>query len=447
MKMIWKLMGLQFFATITNINTSTGYTSDDGQTTSSFPAGHELSQGMKTYYNTELLENARPDLVYEQFAKKQPLPANSGRTVEWRKWDELPHAGVLTEGVIPTGTKLGQTVITDTIAQYGMFVPISDILDLHHVDNVLLGATEELGASGGETLDTLIRNDLLGGTNVLYADFVSGGSATAVAHRYDLKSANNRLTADVVNQAYTTLRKMKAPLYNGKYVAVIHPSVAYDLRQDSAWIEAHKYARPEEIFNGEIGELHNVRFVVSTNAPVIGPAAENLAVSAYISNDAGSTATKGTASAYKATVVLDADDLDLWVGKKVILNKSGTYSSGTVKGASANTLWFTADVSANSSTTIALTGGNADGGVVYPCLFFGKDAYGTIDVSGGNMQMIVKPAEVAGGPLNQFSTAGYKFETNGAKVLYENRMLRVEVCSKYSGTDEANVIGAAVVPA
>ena len=72
-KIIEVLMELQLYATITNINTSTGYTSDDGQSTSSFTPGHELSIGMKTYYNTELLENARADLVYEQFARKQPL--------------------------------------------------------------------------------------------------------------------------------------------------------------------------------------------------------------------------------------------------------------------------------------------------------------------------------------------------------------------------------------
>lgn len=428
---------------IYNVNTTTGYTDSAGGNTSSFPAGHELSNGLKTYYNTELLENARADLVYEQFAKKQPLPANNGRTVEWRKWDELPHASALTEGVIPSGTKMGQTVITDTIAQYGMFVPISDILDLHHVDNVLLGATEELGASAGETMDCLVRDDLIGGTNVLYADTVSSGTVTTVSSRAALKNANNRLTADVVNQAFTTLRKMKAPLINGKYVAVIPPQVAYDLRQDSAWIEAHKYASPEEIYNGEIGELHNVRFLVSTNAPLIGPAAASLTVSAYISNDAGSTATKGTASAYKATVVLDAADLDTWVGKVVTLNKAGTYATATVKGASANTIWFTADAGLSANHIVSLTGGNADGGIVYACLFMGKDAFGTIDVAGGNMQMIVKSADQVGGPLNQFSTAGYKFETNGAKILYQNRILRVECCSKYSATDTANVIGAA----
>jgi hypothetical protein len=52
--------------------------------------------------------------------------------------------------------------------------------------------------------------------------------------------------------------------------------------------------------------------------------------------------------------------------------------------------------------------------------------------------MIVKDKGQAGGPLEQFSTIGYKFETNGATILYPERCLRVMSCSSFSGTDEAN---------
>ena len=419
---------------ITNINTTSGYTASDGTGTGSYESGHELSQGLKTYYDTELLENARGELVFEQFARRQPLPENRGTTVEWRKWDELPDAPQLTEGVIPNGQKLGQTVITDTIDQYGMFVPISDRLDLHHVDNVLLGATEELGASAGETMDKLVRNDLLTGTNVLYCDTVAAdGTATPAASRMEMHNGANMLTPDMVNQAFTLLRKMKAPLINGKYVAIIHPSVAYDLRQSAGWVDAHKYADPEAIYNGEIGELHNVRFVVSVNSKVDAGGFVYTAT-AYTGTDENSTAAKGTATAYKLTVPITADELDDVVGKDVYINISGTCTANTIKCASANTLWLEKSAAgAGSGTKVVETGG-----AVYCSVFMGRDAYGTIDVAGGNLRMIVKSAEEAGGPLNQFATAGYKFETNGAKILYQNRLLRVESCGKYSANDSAN---------
>lgn len=74
---------------------------------------------------------------------------------------------------------------------------------------------------------------------------------------------------------------------------------------------------------------------------------------------------------------------------------------------------------------------------VYATLFLGKDAYGMIDPEGGNLEMILKDKGQVGGPLNQFSTLGYKF-SSAAKILYEDRMVRVESCGAYSAEDEAN---------
>ena len=53
------------------------------------------------------------------------------------------------------------------------------------------------------------------------------------------------------------------------------------------------------------------------------------------------------------------------------------------------------------------------------------------------MEMIIKDKSEVGGPLNQFSTLGYKFST-AFKILYEDRMVRVESFSNYSDSDEAN---------
>jgi hypothetical protein len=81
---------------------------------------------------------------------------------------------------------------------------------------------------------------------------------------------------------------------------------------------------------------------------------------------------------------------------------------------------------------------NKAGTATYATYFFGKDSFGIIDPEGGAMEMIVKPKSQAGGPLNQFSTVGYKFSTNGAKILYPERCLRVMSCSSFSGTDLPN---------
>ena len=141
---------------------------------------------------------------------------------------------------------------------------------------MILGATEEMGASAAETQEKLIRDALLLGTNVLYCDNVTlatgavGTTPTKCSEMEASATQMSLLTPAMINKAVTILKKNRAPRINGRYYAVIHPSVAHDLRQSEGWIEAHKYAAPEELFNGEIGELHGVRFIENVFAPVLG---------------------------------------------------------------------------------------------------------------------------------------------------------------------------------
>ena len=350
---------LQMFADAGSVvNTTTGNVDAYSGTAE---ATNAMSGELKTFYDTELLENARVELFYAQFAKKQALPANHGKTVEWRKWNTFAKAGQLQEGVIPSGQKFGMSSKTGAINQYGTYATVSDTLELRAYDDVILGATEEMGASAAETQETLIRDALLVNTNVLYCDniTVATGAVVGTPAACNAMEASAEtmsvLTPDMVAKAVTKLKKDRVPTINGKYYAVIHPSVAYDLRKSKEWIEAHKYAAPEALFNGEIGELHGCRFIENVFAPILG------------------------------------DDY-----------------------------------------------ANKAGGKTYATYFFGKDAFGIIDPEGGALEMIVKDKSQVGGPLNQFSTIGYKFETNGATILYPERVLRVMSCSSFSATDEAN---------
>ena len=335
-------------------NTTTQYVNSYTGATTAFAGQNTLAPEMKTYYEKELLENARPSMVHAQFGRKQSIPKGRGTSIEWRKVNNLANATQLVEGVIPTGQKLGVSYLTDSVAQYGTFVSVSDMLELTAIDPLILETQTELSASAGRTQDEITRNDLMTGTNVIYAQKVVSGALTDVATRAGL-DATAKLTPDTINRAVTALKKMNAPDINGDYVAIIHPSVAYDLRASAEWLDVHKYAQPDEIFNGEIGKLHGVRFVETTQAKIF-------------------------------------------------------------KGGS----------------------GDPSGLAVYATLVLGKEAYGVVDVEGGGLEMIIHDKSEAGGPLNQFSTIGYKLTSNGAKILYEDRMVRIESCSSYSAVDVAN---------
>ena len=353
---------LQLFAEAgTLVNATTTYVNAYTGEKTAFDTTNTLSGEMKTFYDTELLENARIEAYYGQFAKKQGLPKNHGTTIEWRKWNTFANASKLQEGVIPTGQKFGMSSKVATIDQFGTFAAISDILEFHAYDNTILGATEEMGASASKTQETLIRDSLLTNTNVLYCDNITlatgavAGTPTSCATMEASATAMSLFTPLMVAKAVRVMKMNRVPTINGKYYCVVSPSVAYDLRNSKDWIEAHKYAATAEIFNGEIGELHGVRFIENVFAPILG----------------------GTSYKNKAE------------------------------------------------------------GVTYASYMFGKDAFGIIDPDGGNLETIIKGREQVGGPLNQFSTVGYKFEF-GATVLYTERVLRIMSCSSFSATDTVN---------
>lgn len=227
-----------------------------------------LSAEMKTFYDMTLIDEAQANLVHDQFGQKRPIPANGGKTIEFRKFAPLAKATTpLTEGVTPDGKSLSVSTITATVNQYGDYITQSDVLELTSLDNTILEATKLLGRQAGLTLDTVVRDILNSGTNVTYCPKVADGVETAVTSRSGLDTTA-QLTVKVIQQVVAKLRGQNAPTIGGKYVAIIHPYVAYDLMRDPEWIDAHKYANPTNLYEGEIGEIAGVRFVQTTEAKV-----------------------------------------------------------------------------------------------------------------------------------------------------------------------------------
>ena len=387
-----------------------------------------LSAEMKTYYGMELLENAKPQLVHNQFAATKGLPVGGGKTVEWRKFGAFDKALTpLTEGVTPDGSGISVSYITKELAQYGDYTTVSDMLDLTAIDDVVLEITDRHGANMGLTLDTVTRNEIQQGNQVIYAPKIgTDGAKTEVTSRAELDSSC-KMTSELVAKAATQLKKMNAPTFDGKYVCIIHPSVAFDLRQDEAWIAAHQYAAATELFSGEIGELHGVRFVETTEAKIYRGAdlaqnARTLTVSGAVSGNTEVSFTGGTVAA------------DALAGRYVLIGgKRVKVASNT-----AAKLVLEEAVTAADKTVIYPGEGGKDGCAVYGCLFLGKGAYGVVDLSEGT-EVIVKPrgSSRTADPLDQRSSVGWK-GVHAAAILYDEYMVRVECGSSYSGEDKAN---------
>lgn len=233
---------LQLFATNTQVTTQPS-----------------LSDEMKVYYSDYLIDNAEPKLVHDQFGQKHPIPKNGGKTIEFRKYSPLPKLLTpLTEGVTPDGQNLTVTTVEATVEQYGGYVAISDVLQLTSIDNNLVQATKLLGSQAGATLDTITREVLNGGTNVVYA----GGKTSRAA-----LTDSDKLTVADIKMAVRALKTQNADKIGDSYVAIIHPDVTYDLTNDPAW-QAVKDYDPKDWYEGEIGKIAGVRFVESTEAKI-----------------------------------------------------------------------------------------------------------------------------------------------------------------------------------
>ncbi len=298
-----------------------------------------LTATMQTYYDRKLVLDMKPRLVHYEYGQKRPVPRNQGRNVSFRKW--TPFAAVttpLTEGVVPDGQTLSMTDVTATLAPYGGYVSVTDMLDLTALDPVVNDAVELMADQGALSIDNVTREVLHAGTNVIYAGAATSRATVAVAHK---------LTTLELRKAARLLKKNKAPTFarggKGYYVAIVGPDAVYDLQSDALWQDVSKYSDAEQIFSGEIGRLFGV-------------------------------------------IVVETPEAKVW------------------KSAGAG------------SIDVAST------------LVVGKDAYGVVDIEGGNVRAIVKPCGSAGtsDPLDQVSTVGWKADGFAAKILQQAWMVRVE---------------------
>ncbi|MEG0664158.1 MAG: N4-gp56 family major capsid protein, partial [Clostridia bacterium] len=221
-----------------------------------------ISDENKTFYERTLLSRLTPELVYMRYGQKRTAPKHEGDVVNFRKFNSIsPSLTPLTEGVTPDGRSLDISKVDAIVKQYGDYITISDKLDTIGIDPVLTQATQVLGESAGLTLDTLVRNEIVSGTNVQYPNGKISRS---------LITSTDIINSEEIFKAVRTLRKQNArPLDGGYYIGIISPATAFDIQKDSLWQDISKYSDGENIMKGEIGKIGGVRFVQTSNSSTV----------------------------------------------------------------------------------------------------------------------------------------------------------------------------------
>lgn len=219
-----------------------------------------LTQHMSIYYDKRFLERAKLMLKHDIGAVVKPLPQNSGKTVYFNRMTPLAVATTpLTEATNPSDVDMTSTIVSATVAEYGNWTKVGSLYETTSIDVGLREHVDVHAQNAGETIDTLIKNELDGGgtTQVVNSLAVSAVTATDIIDGYE------------VRKAVLTLKKNKAmPFENGYFRAIVPVSVAQDLRGDSEWLDAYRYTNTENIQNGLLGRLHGVEFFETNNETV-----------------------------------------------------------------------------------------------------------------------------------------------------------------------------------
>lgn len=247
------------------------------QTITNVEGANQLSAEDKVFYERTLIERLIPQLNFYKDAMKKKLPKNSGRTMNFRKFNSLtaPSAS-LTEGKTPDGNDLNITTVEAVVKQEGDYVVISDMVQMTGIDPVLTETSELLGEEAGELIDTRIQEAISTGTNVYFAGGVESRA-----------NVTEKLTGSDVKKLVRKLKNANAKRFaDGFYHMQIDPSIAYDLMEDPFWVDVSKYAKPEQMAKGELGKMHGMKFFESTNLKTVDEGGKDIHIAYAYGKDA-----------------------------------------------------------------------------------------------------------------------------------------------------------------
>lgn len=262
----------------------------------------DISPAVAAYSVVRMLERGMPYLHIEKFGQTYPLPTNSTQTAKFRRYflsgatgsagdGDPTHAfaiplatTALVEGVTPDGSIMANVDYTVTLAQYGDFVTITDVIMDTHTDPVLQQATDILGEQAAVTVETLRFNVLKAGTNVFYANKATRttlATALTLADQRRVTTGLNRQNAKKITSVVASTPAFNTKSVEASYMAICHPDLETDIRSMTGFVPVASYGPHTSPFEGEIGSVEQVRYLTSTVFMPWADAATSTAVGAF----------------------------------------------------------------------------------------------------------------------------------------------------------------------
>ena len=241
----------------------------------------QIPAEVNNFYDRTLLERAVSLLVHTRWAQVRDLPRNAGtKVIKFRRYGNLTAATTpLQEGVTPAGSQLSVTDITATVAQYGDYITVTDVVTYESEDAVLMEAAEIMGDQNGDTIDQLCRDIMNAGTGAVYSGTANTATAdVAAGDVITLANLDSTIATLKANNAKKITRQINAsdgisttPI-KAAFISIIHPVIAVKVRTlavaATMWTPVEKYASQSGVMEGEIGSYDDIRFIETNNAKV-----------------------------------------------------------------------------------------------------------------------------------------------------------------------------------
>lgn len=267
-----------------------------------------LSPKIQAVYDRKLLSRAVASQVFDMFGQAKSIPANSNtkKAFAYRYKNILPATTPLAEyngSNIKAENKIVRESVEYSVGHYGDYIKYSDELDLYDLDNIQASFLDILGDQASLTIDTIRRDVLRGGTNVVYAD--GGTTRLSVVDNGKIATENDFkiMAVKLKNQRATKFKKVITGTANigtqpirSAYIGICSPEVTEDYRNLTGWKNVETYADYAKAIDEEVGSIGDFRIIESTNnAPidVVGTNTQhhNVYISYFMGENAYATVT------------------------------------------------------------------------------------------------------------------------------------------------------------
>lgn len=234
----------------------------------------QITPAVNAWFNKALLIRNKPRLIHSLFGDRESMPSGHGKTITWRRWAQLAtKEAEITEGVVPDADLLSKQDLSATLAQYGGWTLITDVLEFTCENKILSQAVTELNDQMLRTEDVLIRNVLVSSASVTTAS--NGEPEVTCLNSDDVETiANNLQNVDarpIAPQINASVRVATQPV-SAAYWALMNTALNRDLSRCVGYDPVKAYASQKTVLESERGAIEEVRFLASSVAHKEGDA-------------------------------------------------------------------------------------------------------------------------------------------------------------------------------